>query len=123
MYFPTTYTCRSVVTSVSRFYKRLVDFDWQRHALLSWLGWHHVNIKTALCELTVLCSHSMQTMKFALDDTLFSPVQELRNYYGEEVAFYFVWMDFLTCWLCVPAAVSAVLCVSPQPSKSFVCFW
>jgi hypothetical protein len=53
----------------------------------------------------------IQTMKFAMDDTLFSPVQELRDYYGEEVAFYYVWMDFLTCWLCVPAAVSAVLYV------------
>lgn len=50
-----------------------------------------------------------KTMRIALDHTIFSPVQELRDYYGEGVAFYFVWLDFLTAWLCVPAAASALL--------------
>jgi Calcium-activated chloride channel len=29
------------------------------------------------------------------------PVQDIRNYYGEDVAFYFAWMGFLSRWLVV----------------------
>eukprot|EP00037_Helgoeca_nana_P005954 m.55293 g.55293 ORF g.55293 m.55293 type:complete len:591 (+) comp16875_c0_seq1:3246-5018(+) len=50
-----------------------------------------------------------KTMKVALDDTIFSPVQEIRDYYGEGVAFYFLWLDYMTTWLCVPATASALL--------------
>jgi anoctamin-10 len=31
------------------------------------------------------------------------PIETIREYYGEEVAFYFAWMGILTKWLCFPA--------------------
>ena len=33
------------------------------------------------------------------------PVQKIRDYYGEEVAYYFAWMNHFTQWLIVPAIV------------------
>jgi hypothetical protein len=39
-----------------------------------------------------------QTMR-----SLHVPVHEIRDYYGEEITFYFAWMDFWTRWLVVPA--------------------
>jgi hypothetical protein len=36
-------------------------------------------------------------------------VDEIRNYYGEEIAFYFPWMDFLTEWLLVPGISFGVI--------------
>ena len=31
-------------------------------------------------------------------------MQEMRDYYGEELAFYFAWMQFYTLWL-IPIAL------------------
>jgi len=31
------------------------------------------------------------------------PTQKIRDYYGDEVAFYFVWLSFFTMWLTIPA--------------------
>lgn len=50
-----------------------------------------------------------KTLHASLDSSIWSPVQHIRDYYGEGVALYFVWLDFLTVWLCVPAAVSVLL--------------
>ena len=36
------------------------------------------------------------------------PVQEIRDYYGEEIAFYFAWMDFLTKWLIFPGILGVI---------------
>jgi anoctamin-8 len=43
------------------------------------------------------------------DHSFFSPISQLRNYYSEEIAFYFLWMDFFTTWLCIPAAAALLL--------------
>lgn len=37
------------------------------------------------------------------------PVDEIRNYYGEEVAFYFCWLEFFQRWLRVPAVVGLAI--------------
>jgi hypothetical protein len=37
------------------------------------------------------------------------PSTMIRDYYGEKIAIYFVWMDFLACWLIVPAAVAVLI--------------
>ena len=36
------------------------------------------------------------------------PVDLIREYYGEEIAFYFAWMGVLTKWLCFPGIVGLV---------------
>lgn len=33
------------------------------------------------------------------------PIQDIRRYYGEEIAFYFAWMGFLWAWLLFPAVI------------------
>eukprot|EP00941_MAST-03F_sp_MAST-3F-sp1_P002252 g2252.t1 len=49
------------------------------------------------------------TFKVGLGRSLFSPIESLRNYYGEEVAFYFLWIDFMTLWLLLPASIGILL--------------
>lgn len=37
--------------------------------------------------------------------SIMPPVDSIRDYYGEEIAFYFAWMGVLTKWLCFPGIV------------------
>eukprot|EP00004_Rigifila_ramosa_P016078 TRINITY_DN3783_c0_g1_i1.p1 TRINITY_DN3783_c0_g1~~TRINITY_DN3783_c0_g1_i1.p1 ORF type:complete len:673 (-),score=170.04 TRINITY_DN3783_c0_g1_i1:58-2076(-) len=41
--------------------------------------------------------------------SLSSPVEDIRLYYGEQVAFYFAWMDFYVKWLTAPAVIGFLL--------------
>ena len=43
-----------------------------------------------------------QTWKW---DTIMPPIHLIRDYYGEEIGFYFAWMGYLSLWLCVPAVI------------------
>ena len=45
------------------------------------------------------------TMNFMTDP----PVQAIRNYYGENVAFYFAWMDFSSKWIRVPGLIGLIV--------------
>ncbi|XP_002170516.2 anoctamin-10 isoform X1 [Hydra vulgaris] len=45
------------------------------------------------------------------------PVNDLRDYYGEDVAYYFAWMSFLT-WSLIPIAVIGILIFLHQPNES-----
>lgn len=40
------------------------------------------------------------------------PLQAIRDYYGEEIAFYFAWMEFITRWLCFPAVLGVIVYVA-----------
>jgi len=39
------------------------------------------------------------------------PLQAMRDYYGEQVAFYWAWMDFMTKWFAVPGLVGFIVYV------------
>ncbi len=45
------------------------------------------------------------TMNFMSDP----PVHAIRNYYGENVAFYFAWMDFSSKWIRFPGAIGLLI--------------
>eukprot|EP00560_Eucampia_antarctica_P003750 CAMPEP_0197832480 /NCGR_PEP_ID=MMETSP1437-20131217/14974_1 /TAXON_ID=49252 ORGANISM="Eucampia antarctica, Strain CCMP1452" /NCGR_SAMPLE_ID=MMETSP1437 /ASSEMBLY_ACC=CAM_ASM_001096 /LENGTH=734 /DNA_ID=CAMNT_0043435879 /DNA_START=77 /DNA_END=2281 /DNA_ORIENTATION=- len=40
------------------------------------------------------------------------PVQDIRDYYGEEIAFYFAWMRFFTDYLLFPGVLAAIIRVA-----------
>ena len=46
--------------------------------------------------------------------SIMPPVELMRQYYGEEIAFYFAWMGVLTKWLCFPGIVGLA---------AYVCRW
>ena len=39
----------------------------------------------------------------------FPDTDTIRNYYGEAVALYFAWMNFMWRWLCLPAVLGLVV--------------
>ncbi|KAL7544223.1 hypothetical protein ACHAWF_007603 [Thalassiosira exigua] len=40
------------------------------------------------------------------------PIQSIRDYYGEEVAFYFAWMHHMTLWFLFPGAVGLLVWIA-----------
>lgn len=46
-----------------------------------------------------------QTLKWSS----FTPLEDIRDYYGEEVAFYFSWMCFLVDYLLLPGIMAAIV--------------
>jgi hypothetical protein len=57
--------------------------------------------------------HIPHLREFILSDTInfFTPppVQAIRNYYGEDVAFYFAWMDFVSNWIRFPGIMGLIV--------------
>ena len=41
----------------------------------------------------------------------FVPTEMIRDYYGDEVAIYFSWMNFFIKWLAVPGIVSLIFSI------------
>ncbi|KAJ3115374.1 Anoctamin-7 [Phlyctochytrium bullatum] len=39
------------------------------------------------------------------------PLREIRDYFGERVAYYFTWLGFYTLWLWIPALVGLLVCI------------
>jgi hypothetical protein len=39
----------------------------------------------------------------------FVPIDMIREYYGEEIAIYFEWMNFFLQWIAVPAGLGVVI--------------
>jgi hypothetical protein len=79
--------------------------------------------------------HVEQERKYLLDNWAnwksgfkYQPIEEINNYYGEEVAFYFAWLGFYTTWLWGASALGTVAFVlyvannangDSDPSKSY----
>lgn len=65
------------------------------------------------CVTPAHCAHQCNRL---VEETLKTftplPVDDFRDYFVEEVAFHYAWMDMLTKWLTVPAAGSATVLVS-----------
>jgi hypothetical protein len=69
----------------------------------------HVLEKHGLAHVTPI--HIPHIRNRIFQQTMYSlnvPVDEIRNYYGEEIAFYFAWMEFLTKWLIVPGIFGVI---------------
>lgn len=41
--------------------------------------------------------------------SVFFPVDKIKDYYGENIAIYFEWLNFYMLWLSVPAVLSILL--------------
>lgn len=41
----------------------------------------------------------------------FSELSAIKNYFGEKIGFYFVWMTFYTNWLIIPGILSLILTI------------
>ena len=64
--------------------------------------------------IDVICPiHIPHLREFILRDTINfmtpPPVQAIRNYYGESVAFYFAWMHFVSNWTIFPGLIGLVV--------------
>lgn len=62
----------------------------------------------------VVCPvHIPHLREYILRDTINPwtppPVQAIRNYYGEDVAFYFAWMDFSSKWIRFPGIIGLIV--------------
>jgi len=62
----------------------------------------------------VVCPvHIPHLREYILRDTLnlmtSPPVHAIRNYYGEGVAFYFAWMDFVSKWIRIPGIIGLIV--------------
>merc|ERR1719326_2147861 len=60
-------------------------------------------------------THEPQKLRGMWDDPMawitmpYTHIEKVRDYFGEKVAFYFLWMSFLIKWLVVPSALGATL--------------
>eukprot|EP00978_Attheya_sp_CCMP212_P000692 scaffold1386_cov55-Attheya_sp.AAC.3 len=45
------------------------------------------------------------------------PIESISDYYGEEVAYYFAWLDHFTKWLCFPGLL-AILCYAQRTYRN-----
>jgi len=41
--------------------------------------------------------------------SLFFPISKIKDYYGENIAIYFEWLNFYMLWLSIPAALSFII--------------
>eukprot|EP00210_Caulerpa_lentillifera_P003186 g3044.t2 len=54
-------------------------------------------------------SRQLQLLWDSAKRRLFSPLKEVRGYFGEQVAYYYAWLNFYTACLSVPALVGALV--------------
>jgi len=62
-----------------------------------------------LCTITTV--HSPHIRNKIFNQTMYNlnvPLDEIRDYYGEEIAFYFAWMSFLSKWLLIPGIFGVI---------------
>ena len=72
----------------------------------------HILQQHGLCTVTTV--HTPHIRNKIFQQTMFNlrvPIQEIRDYYGEEIAFYFAWMSFLTKWLIFPGILGVITLV------------
>eukprot|EP00658_Telonema_sp_P-2_P062257 TRINITY_DN5092_c0_g1_i1.p1 TRINITY_DN5092_c0_g1~~TRINITY_DN5092_c0_g1_i1.p1 ORF type:complete len:734 (+),score=185.73 TRINITY_DN5092_c0_g1_i1:40-2241(+) len=61
-------------------------------------------------EVRILHDEAEQSkLMSALRGRVLVPVQEVRDYFGSEVAFYFAWLNFFTVWLVIPGVFGLLL--------------
>ncbi|KAJ0410456.1 hypothetical protein P43SY_002788 [Pythium insidiosum] len=64
-----------------------------------------------------IASCSLRTRRF-LTHALSQPIDDVAQYYGERVAFYFAWTELYTRWLIVPSVAGTLLFVIQVQSKT-----
>ncbi|TYZ67969.1 hypothetical protein PybrP1_011877 [[Pythium] brassicae (nom. inval.)] len=97
---------------------RFIDSEKQSivHALLTSAMADNGAGLNEFCPLKTKYPHRSNCHRFATG-VLTQPIDDVAQYYGEKVAFYFAWTEMYTRWLLVPSIVGVVLFALQVSSK------
>jgi len=89
-------------------YRLSTKYDKEEHVMKL----RYILQQYGLC--TVASVHAPHIRNQIFHKTMYNltvPLDEIRDYYGEEIAFYFAWMAFLTKWLLIPGIFGVITMV------------